>query len=639
MVSDASGNNQTLTLGTGLDSVIASGGISGNAASFAGTANSFAEVQNFNQPATISLSFWLRPTAAPATSEQTVISINRNGDPRIRIYRQSGSSRLRVFAYFSSTSGVWEIPSDLPAGQWTHVVVAYDYSSTSSNPVAYINGTAVSVNKITAPSGSRESTLNRIRLADGNNARLNGMLDEIRVYHALISSTDVAALYNRTGERTTDLAAHWKFDEAVGTTVAADYSGNSRTLYVGSGVSALTTTAGYEGNGIIFNAADSFSLAQATLTQPNQVTVALWFQVGNSPSSTEANLWTLLNVSNPRLRVYRPANDRRLRIFSDWGSTDGVWRIERDIPSNQWIHLAVAYDRSSPSNSPVVYLNGEPVPITAVTSPSGSQQSAANTLRLGADSSGNNRWLGRIDELRIYNRIVPADEIPMLMLPRGINEAPNVDAGPTVETAANNTITLAGSATDDGRPAAEILFTWSLLSGPSGSSFGSPTNPNSSFTTGPQPGTYRLVLSATDGEATVLQNTSVIVPAPRNTFADWVATYATLGSANGPLDDPDGDGVPNLLEYALGSRPDEASSRILPVVATSGNHLTLAFTPQNTTGLRYIVEASSDLLDWSERHDITTLITPGQLYIYEDSANLSTTQRRFLRLRVEMDNP
>jgi hypothetical protein len=120
----------------------------------------------------------------------------------------------------------------------------------------------------------------------------------------------------------------------------------------------------------------------------------------------------------------------------------------------------------------------------------------------------------------------------------------------------------------------------------------------------------------------------------------WVAANPALAALPAeqqlPTADPDGDGIPNLFEYALGTQPVDASSGSLPVASISGNHLTLGFTPQNTAGLRYIIEASSDLSDWSETHDITDLITAGQPYVHQDSANIFSTPSRFLRLRLSL---
>ena len=56
----------------------------------------------------------------------------------------------------------------------------------------------------------------------------------------------------------------------------------------------------------------------------------------------------------------------------------------------------------------------------------------------------------------------------------------------------------------------------------------------------------------------------------------------------------------------------------------------------SSAGLRYLVEASSDLSDWSDQSDVTAVLTAGQPYTHTDSANLSTTQRRFLRIRVSL---
>ena len=97
--------------------------------------------------------------------------------------------------------------------------------------------------------------------------------------------------------------------------------------------------------------------------------------------------------------------------------------------------------------------------------------------------------------------------------------------------------------------------------------------------------------------------------------------------------DPDGDGVPNLLEYALGTDPNSASSVTRPAVQVSGSRLQLTFA-RTRADVTYIVEASSDLASWSAI--ATNPGTVGQSVTVTDTVDLSTASppRRFLRLRV-----
>ncbi|MEI6606273.1 MAG: Ig-like domain-containing protein [Verrucomicrobiota bacterium] len=89
-------------------------------------------------------------------------------------------------------------------------------------------------------------------------------------------------------------------------------------------------------------------------------------------------------------------------------------------------------------------------------------------------------------------------------------------------------------------------------------------------------------------------------------FTGWAndpAQGLTTGGNNGPLDDPDHDGISNMLEFVLGGAPLTASSAILPVM-TPGvtgyrfeydrGHLSL---PPATT---QVVQYGSDLTGWSQ---------------------------------------
>jgi hypothetical protein len=89
-------------------------------------------------------------------------------------------------------------------------------------------------------------------------------------------------------------------------------------------------------------------------------------------------------------------------------------------------------------------------------------------------------------------------------------------------------------------------------------------------------------------------------------YATWAANPAlglTAGVNDGPLDDPDHDGIPNLLEFTLNGAPMTASRAVLPDLTTPAagtwvfeydrNDLSL---PPETT---QIVEYGSDLTGWT----------------------------------------
>jgi autotransporter-associated beta strand protein len=68
-----------------------------------------------------------------------------------------------------------------------------------------------------------------------------------------------------------------------------------------------------------------------------------------------------------------------------------------------------------------------------------------------------------------------------------------------------------------------------------------------------------------------------------------------------PLDDADGDGISNLLEYVLGGVPTVAAQTILPNSTTSATELVFSFKRSDASeaDTTQVVEVSSDLINWS----------------------------------------
>ncbi len=136
--------------------------------------------------------------------------------------------------------------------------------------------------------------------------------------------------------------------------------------------------------------------------------------------------------------------------------------------------------------------------------------------------------------------------------------------------------------------------------------------------------------------------------------------YANFGNTNSPAvsalsTDPDGDGIPNFLEYAFGLNPLVKSTAGLPkgaLVNDSGaNYLSLTFQrATNATDRTFTVQVSPDLSQWlaGSRYASTNVVpattnttelsrmpTNGvETIVVRDNVPLSAAPQRFMRVRV-----
>jgi hypothetical protein len=401
---------------------------------------------------------------------------------------------------------------------------------------------------------------------------------------------------------------------------------------------------------------------------------------------------------------------------------------------------------------------------TVRTAPEGTQVANTGTGYLGNNSSQSRSWDGRIDEVRLYNRMLSLSEITVLSLGVPTNIAPVVDAGTNQTVTLTSQVFLHGSFSDDGlpNPPGAPLLKWSVVSGPGTADF---ADDQSEITPVffSAPGVYVLRLTADDGQVktvddvtiTVIDPPTVTISASTNVVYEWGQTrlalvmiervgsttwpltvrYEVSGTASNGVDynltadplvipaggasnqlalipqaddlaegdesvvitllpdffysvgaassvaitikdrpwddwrfnrftaveladdaisgeaaDPDGDGLPNLLEYAFHFDPklaDESrgfTGALEPHPSTSADHLVLTFNRRLApTDLIYRVEVSSDLLMWLSGPAVTEEILPpvanpdgvtetARVRLLEPA---SVGNPRFARLRVQ----
>ncbi len=114
---------------------------------------------------------------------------------------------------------------------------------------------------------------------------------------------------------------------------------------------------------------------------------------------------------------------------------------------------------------------------------------------------------------------------------------------------------------------------------------------------------------------------------------------------SGPGADPDGDGIPNLLEYVLGGDPNVPNRGIAPSVDVTGvdgvDYLRLEYhRDPDAVGVDLVVERSSDLVEWTPIAGPESAEAANGLVheVWIDEQAIDSENRGFLRLRVELSD-
>lgn len=215
------------------------------------------------------------------------------------------------------------------------------------------------------------------------------------------------------------LVAHWKFDEATGVT-AADSTGNGNT---GTLTNGPTWVSGQSQAAVSFDGIDDIVTvgANGSLTSvTNNFTLAFWAFPRSAHEIDPENTSSIGGVSGQRYVLgarhganYAPSGHSGAGVSVGTNGISVYEHAANYMPAllvyqatiNSWTHIAVVYENRQPK----LYVNGVLVR-TGLLSPMSFVH--AEPEEIGAHAYG--KFDGRVDETRIYNRVLSASEIEAL---------------------------------------------------------------------------------------------------------------------------------------------------------------------------------------------------------------------------------
>jgi len=426
--SSGSGNHGTQSGGVTITS-----GVKGRACGFDGvddkiTISSSDSINFGTNNFTISLWFKILPSSQlyPMLVGKGEVSDN---NWMLRIYNSSLPGRIDFYA--DGVNPAVYTSNDYMDGVWHHVVVMRTGVNGSGTGKVYVDGTDVTTSS-NFNSANLTSSSSLTIASSTSNRRFDGSIDEVRIYNRSLSASEIYSLYNTSktykfiikstptlgllddtpAPTLTDesgLVGWWKMDDLVNGNTT-DSSGQKNN---GSVIGA-TFNSGRWDKGYYF---DGATANIEILNAPElEVLPAITFMAWVYPESGIADGDIVINKENEYESSWN-SDGWKTAVRTDsnnwwWSTGTGA----DTVTLNKWVHLVSIW-----ADARILqYVNG--VLKTNQSQPGSTTYDSNSSLRIGrrATAAPAYHFVGKIDEVRIYNRSLSADEVKESYLSKGL---------------------------------------------------------------------------------------------------------------------------------------------------------------------------------------------------------------------------
>ncbi|MEU3144987.1 LamG-like jellyroll fold domain-containing protein [Streptomyces sp. NPDC006999] len=413
-----------------------------------------------------SVSAWANLAETPGHAA-IVASQPGNHAPGFELYYSHAYDRWAFNQYTADTENagiaraMQASPGGAQAGQWTHLVGTY--SASYDELKLYVNGQLAGTTTYDSPWDARRGLQIGAGRYDGKpGSFFPGAIDELQIFDKPLSAGEVTRLNSKQSVISGRAArAVFPLDEPATrqdgtptTQITATAEVPAATLHGG----ATPGTSGIAGTALTLDGTDDYATTgRPLLNNQRSFAVSAWAKLPKTKPGHAAIVLTQTGEHRPGLELYYSAAYDRWAVnqySADDPDATPIRAMQAEgttAHGDTWTHLAGVHD--TVANKLTLYVNG----IEAGSTTLQADWYAGGAVQIGAGSYDGNLgsfFDGRIDDVRMFDRPVSAEEVQQLFKQRPLVKGrwtfETASGSPLVTpdaSAAGNAMTLNGGAT------------------------------------------------------------------------------------------------------------------------------------------------------------------------------------------------
>lgn len=162
----------------------------------------------------------------------------------------------------------------------------------------------------------------------------------------------------------------------------------------------------------------------ATYNFQSRFTISAWINPSNATGAIVTSAKDISEESG--MGLYLKDGKLQVNLVSRW--LDDAIRVEtvHAVKLNEWQHVAFSYDSSRVADGIRIYVDGKLQPLKVLVDELNQNFGTGDPWRIGAGNAM--RFQGLIDEVRVYGRVLPIEEVRILALSQSLNEIARIPA-------------------------------------------------------------------------------------------------------------------------------------------------------------------------------------------------------------------